>query len=308
MPRGGGKSNKRTNPQDASSHPSAPPSTRSKPSSSSSFSSPPSDPTRFNSQFGSSSSFVGSSLKASSSQNLNTLFSMSFSRQNRVLYDTELVKSFVAQFQPHKLRFSTLRDVFFAFWSAFVKENLQKNPPPVPKTVFWYDQGQWVSTIKRVNTSFQRDGWPSSQVVSFTNIKLPNDSYVYTSQYAASPVPRVNVTQEVGDFLQEVIEALQQQNVLEVRGLNSKISEAEYEKRIEMKYWEDRQRFDFYFWADDESSCLTIKFEYGSCEGFRLTGDDVARKAEFEAFVKTLEKVEQKKKADKEKECKKEVE
>jgi len=189
---------------------------------------------------------------------------------------------------PEKLRFSTLEDVFSAFWTVFDPKHFKKPPAYKHSTYFWYDESQWISTFRKEQSTYQRYNWPGAKTVVFTNIKLPNDSYIYTSQYGGTP-PLVNPSEpEPFTFLKKIIGKLNDLHICEVEGILDCKSQKDYEKRVEMKYWEARQRFDIYLWSSDETKCITIKFEYGYSVNVKPAPDS-ARRDEFNAFISNFQ-------------------
>lgn len=66
-------------------------------------------------------------------------------------------------------KIETLREVFNAFVKGWLPNTLS--------VYFKYDDKLWKGTVEREDSSYE------GRLVSFTNIRLPNDGYFYTSDY-----------------------------------------------------------------------------------------------------------------------------
>lgn len=149
-----------------------------------------------------------------------------------------------------KCKINTLREVF----DAFVK-SWQHNT----SVYFKYDEKLWKGTIIREDSDY--DG----RVVSFTNIRLPNDGYFYTGDY--------NDDGQLDDkrddsraFVSRVAQVLVDRNmIIEGIFLCTSINRScpnlptEENDFVEMKYFEAQQRLAIRFWKADENSCITVR-------------------------------------------------
>ena len=197
------------------------------------------------------------------------------------MFDSEQMQSFMQTFAPNKLRLTTLREVFSAFWSEFDHYLLHQQPYYRKKVFFWYDNAEWTGTFHKERSSYHR------REVTFTIIKLPNDSYVYSPQYAAIDGGVTPEDADSIDFLTDVIARLSESNAPEIEGI-LECTEEQFEKRVQFYYRSDIQRFDLYIWSEDENSCVTIKFENGFAVKMQPHSNPVVREKRFRSFLSGL--------------------
>jgi hypothetical protein len=83
-------------------------------------------------------------------------------------------------------------------------------------------------------------------------LKLPNDSFIYTTAYVSSAPPTIKKTQEAEKLLPTVLSALRRFGTLP--------------EKIEIffNYIAARQRVEIYIWSKDRSQCYAVKWECGS--------------------------------------------
>jgi hypothetical protein len=88
--------------------------------------------------------------------------------------------------------------------------------------------------------------------VRFVNLKLPNDSFIYTTAFVSSAPPTIKKTEEAEKVLPTVLSALRRFGTLP--------------EKIEIffNHIAARQRVEIYIWSKDRSQCYTVKWECGS--------------------------------------------
>jgi len=166
---------------------------------------------------------------------INDLFLHLFDRKSRKLFPSIYggLRLLIEKVSPEKLNISTLKEVFEAFYSQW-KINVE-----VVAVYFAYDERRWKATIKREDSIY------NNKLVHFTNIKLPNDGFFYSEKYSEGGGEFAK-TEETEAFVLDLIKKLP---------INFEIGE------VEVKYFEDEQRFAIYVWSQGKDQCFTVKFE-----------------------------------------------
>ena len=198
-----------------------------------------------------------------------------------------MTRTTIQKIAPNKLNIRTLLEVFNAFWSSGGPLQTLLGQSQVEAFYFRYDNKQWKATIRQQVSEYKHPDWNEYRVIQFINIKLPNDSYLYSSKYQQNsnsyyPSPRYDDSD-----LCSVLGAI----ISQLRVIDDKIFSP---KNLEVKYWKDDGRFDLYFWDTNGGRCYTIKFEYGSCTDVynneELRSDKSSRRKAFEEIEEKLEK------------------
>lgn len=168
----------------------------------------------------------------------------------RRLNNDGIIQQIATELCPMKLSITTLGEVFTAFMEHVAPSDLdQKGSDYWTKNVYFaYDKHRWCGTI-----TFEYS--PYSGVhgkVKFTNIRLPNDGYLYTRQYVKNThTSEVVECDEVSDVLANYIAAL---------GLET------FADEIVPTYRHSDGRFQVKIWNTGKSRCYSINYEYGTYE------------------------------------------
>src|SRR5690348_13151284 len=105
------------------------------------------------------------------------LFDRDFKDRSLFSVDSSVIRHILETMAPHKLKISTLKSVFDAFFQQLKGHQHE----PIFDVYFAYDDRRWLGIFRTKKGSY--DG----NVVQFINIKLPNDGFFYTRVYEASP-------------------------------------------------------------------------------------------------------------------------
>jgi len=159
-----------------------------------------------------------------------------------------LLERIFKQFASSKLKIQTLVDIFSSFLKNFDKTDMTFQTSYHSNGVsFDYDSKNWTATFTKEFSRY--DG----KKIKFINIKLPLDGFVLTSTYSH---PTKSDELKYNDETKEFINLLS--SIIPFK--NMEISA--YCKL-------EDSRLEFYFWnADVEDECVTIKFENGTYNYF----------------------------------------
>jgi hypothetical protein len=158
--------------------------------------------------------------------------------------------------QPMKLELKTLLEVFRAFFKVMPPTFLSQDVEFVKRKVYFvFDSKNWCGTVSCENSPY---GKPNQSVL-FTNIKLPNDSFLYMEEYCKGDKKtlQINETSETDEVVGTIVYSVCTQWS---------------PHDVEVNYRFDEGRFEIYCWNEDRSRCVTVKFEYGTFEGYEQQG------------------------------------
>lgn len=101
--------------------------------------------------------------------------------------------------------------------------------------------------------------------VSFVNIKLPNDFFIYTSQYNNGG--ELVVLDATRAFLRKILTSVLTRELLLGICIYCTLDPSHLligiPGCIVIKYSIQRQQLAIYLWNKDETACVTVKYEYG---------------------------------------------
>jgi len=127
----------------------------------------------------------------------------------------------------------------------FAAQNIQYDKRTV---VFDYEGKKWTATIVR-NYSCYKNSWQK-----ITNIKLPNDGFVYSDVYAEKSSDSLDVQNEDAKFLMDTIVATLPERFLD---------------KAWFRYDTDASRAALFFKSVATNEMITVKFEYGWYTGHK---------------------------------------
>jgi hypothetical protein len=152
---------------------------------------------------------------------------------------------------PEKLRITTLRNVWRAFWDQVASEESVFH---VKRYYFDYDDRRWMGTLKRHTAKF------GGKITDFVDIRLPNDGFLYTPDYldnengvdelASSRVDAV-------DWIMELQKEFKNCRSLTDAGFTFELVDAEF------KYVLSKSAVMLRFFDAAREKCVSVNFHYG---------------------------------------------
>lgn len=189
---------------------------------------------------------------------INEAISSNINFNNRRSLDNGyLIKEMAQTLEPMKLELKTLLEVFRAFFKVMPPTFLSQDVEFVKRKVYFvFDSKNWCGTVSCENSPY---GKPN-QYVLFTNIKLPNDGFLYKEEYCKGDKKtlQINETSETDEVVGTI--------------MSSVCTQWSPNDDVEVNYRFDEGRFEIYCWNEDRSRCVTVKFEYGTFEGYEQQG------------------------------------
>lgn len=184
----------------------------------------------------------------------------------------DLIQQLMQDTMDRKMSIQTLHEVLVAFSSAFDRAILNYDFTKFDQhsVIFPYEGRNWKGTITKQNAVY------CNKPVQVINIKLPNDSFIYSSKYVADPTKATIVdTQETANFAADV-------------GALVPFPNGTFDLKL------DDQWMEFQFEDSPPSDpnaptkMFTLKFKYGSYENF--TSTQKLSRAHLMELVKQLNK------------------
>ncbi len=175
--------------------------------------------------------------------------------KDRKLRHTEAFRVFAHRFYPEKLNIHVLLDVLKAFQLSSGKTWMQMSTEWSPvynkySVDFEFEESIWRGTVDNRATYFRGES------VSFINVKVPNDGFIYSMKYVDRNAPilyrNVNLhDQDVADLIEYI-------------GLS--INPMFLEK---VWFYYDVQycKFEMYFKCESQKKIFHIGFDYGTPNG-----------------------------------------
>lgn len=188
-------------------------------------------------------------------------------KDRRRLIHGDLIKIFASKEFPDKLRIGVLFDIFTSYMASllnveeFVDTIRQSTPLPKTPVHFAFEGKMWSGTIQQGMAAY------AGRSVFFTNLKLPNDGYIYTSKYTSGD------SGNEGSNNDDITDDDETNGVVYsfVDALKSSFAwlDADENIYVEVNYKAAEGRFELYLWELPlKARCITVKFEYGTYDSF----------------------------------------
>merc|ERR1712000_16320 len=195
-------------------------------------------------------------MEGSLDPRLHDLFSISIGEERLLFHHrVENLRKLVGEIAPNKLKIVTLREVFSCFWKALTTKG---NPIAFDSSDFHefpvffdFESRTWRGMVTHQPRSIYHD-----KLVYFLNLKLPNDGFFYTEDYADSEPERLTRSSETEEFLRSLFGHIWKAKIFDGQPI------------LDIHYWKERQRFSVRLWDSSRKRCLSIEWEYGWHEGF----------------------------------------
>lgn len=185
----------------------------------------------------------------------------------RRLIHGDLIEIIASREFPDKLRLRVLFDVFTSYMASllsvvqFVDTIREGTPLPTTPVHFAFEDKMWSGTIQQGMAPY------AGKSVFFTNLKLPNDGYIYTSKYTCGDSDNegsnnddIANDEETNEVVYSFVDALK-----------SSFAWLDVDENIcmEVNYRAAEGRFELYLWELPlKVRCVTVKFEYGTYDSF----------------------------------------